>query len=238
MYKSNLLPPHGGKLKPLIIKDKSKKKEILEEAKSFAKINLSSKEISDIIMLATGSFSPLYGFMLKEDYNMVVDEMHLKDGTLWPIPVTLALEKEEAKKYKEGQKVSLNDAERDEILAVMKIEEMYSYDKEREALSTFKTDNLDHPGVKKLYDQGDIYFGGNVQVISDGGYSEKFQEFAYPEETRRIFSEKGWTTIAAFQTRNPIHRSHEYLTKIALEVYDGLFINPIVGKSPPAECNP
>jgi len=226
---SSLVPPHGGRLLPLLVRD-SELEESLKEAETLPRVRLDSKEVSDLIMLAMGAFSPLDGFVKKEDYEGVVADMHLKNGTLWPIPITLAVSKEEAGKIKEGQKIALLNSDNDEIMASMLIEEKYTYDKRREATHVFGTDDEQHPGVQKIYEQGEVYLGGPVKVFSEGDYPERFAEFARPAETRAIFAEKGWTTIAAFQTRNPLHRSHEYLTKVALEVCDGLLIHPIVGK--------
>jgi len=222
---SNLVPPHGGRLLPLLVHD-SELEESLKEAETLPKVRLDSREVSDLIMLAMGAFSPLEGFIGKADYEGVVADMHLKNGTLWPIPITLAVSKEEAQKIKEGHKIALLNSDNDEIMASMLVEEKYTYDKHREALQVFGTDDEQHPGVKKIYEQGEVYLGGPVKVFSEGDYPERFAEFARPAETRAIFAEKGWTTIAAFQTRN----SHEYLTKVALEVCDGLLIHPIVGK--------
>jgi len=226
---SNLVPPHGGSLLPLLFSG-DEGEEALNEARALPKIRLNSREVSDLIMLAMGAFSPLQGFMGKGDYQSVVKEMRLSDGSLWPIPITLSVSKEEAGKIKEGQKVALVDSDQDEVMASMLVEEKYPYDKRQEALQVFATDDEQHPGVTKIYEQGEVYLGGPVKVFSEGGYPERFPEFARPAETRAIFTDKGWTTIAAFQTRNPLHRSHEYLTKIALEVCDGLLIHPIVGK--------
>jgi len=216
-------------LLPLLIHGSEREKGI-KEAKRLPKVRLSSREISDLIMLAIGAFSPLQDFMGREDYENVVAEMRLKSDLLWPIPITLAVSKEEADKIKEGQKVALIDPDRDEIMASILVQEKYSYDKHKEALHVFGTDDLKHPGVEKIYKQGEVYLGGPVTVFSEGGYPQRFAEFARPAETRAIFTDRDWATIAAFQTRNPLHRSHEYLTKIALEVCDGLLIHPIVGK--------
>ena len=226
---SNLVPPHGGKLLPLLASG-SQWENGIKEAEALLKVRLNSREVSDLIMLAIGAFSPLQGFVGEEDYQSVVTQMRLKSGLLWPIPITLAVSKEDADKIKEGQKVALIDPDRDEIMASMLVQEKYTYDKRVEILKVFGTDDLKHPGVEKIYEQGEVYLGGPVKVFSEGGYPERFPEFARPAETRAIFTDRGWATIAAFQTRNPLHRSHEYLTKIALEVCDGLLIHPIVGK--------
>jgi len=223
------VPPHGGRLLPLLVRD-SELEESIKEAETLPKVRLDSKEVSDLIMLAMGAFSPLEGFIGKADYEGVVADMHLKNGTLWPIPITLAVSKEEAEKIKEGQKIALLNSDDGEVMASMLVKEKFTYDKRREATQVFGTDDEQHPGVQKIYEQGEVYLGGPVKVFSEGDYPERFAEFARPAETRAMFTEKGWTTIAAFQTRNPLHRSHEYLTKVALEVCDGLLIHPIVGK--------
>lgn len=226
---SGLVPPHGGRLSPQLVSG-DEREEALSEARTLPRIMLNSREMSDLIMLAMGAFSPLKGFMGSEDYNSVVGEMRLKSGRLWPIPITLAVSNRKAATIREGQKVALVNSSDAEVMATLLVEEKYPYDKRLEAIQVFGTDDLDHPGIKGIYEQGEVYLGGEVKVFSEGGYPERFPEFARPAETRAIFAEKGWKTIVAFQTRNPMHRSHEYLTKIALEVCDGLLIHPIVGK--------
>ena len=226
---ANLVSPHGGRLLPLFVAGEERK-ESLEEAKIIPRVRLSSKEASDLIMLAMGAFSPLDGFLKKQDYESVVAGMRLKNGLVWPIPITLSISKEKAAEIKEGQRIALVNSGNDEIMAGMVVEEKYSYDKKIEALEIFGTDDERHPGVEKIYEQGDVYLGGSVSAFSEGEYAERFPEFARPVETRAIFTDKSWATIAAFQTRNPMHRSHEYLTKIALEICDGLLIHPIVGR--------
>lgn len=225
----DLVPPHGGRLIPLLAHGNERTVEF-KEAPCLHKVRLNSKEISDLIMLGMGAFSPLRGFIGKDDYQSVLNDMRLKSGLLWPIPITLSVAKEEADEIKEGERIALLNSYNDEVMATMLVEEKYSYDKRGEALQVFGTDDDQHPGVKRIYEQSEVYLGGPVKVLSEGSYSQRFPEFARPAETRAIFIDKGWTTIAAFQTRNPMHRSHEYLSKIALEIVDGLFIHPIVGK--------
>ncbi len=226
---SSLVSPHGDRLLPLLVAA-DEREEMLAEAESLPAVKLNSREVSDLIMLAMGAFSPLAGFMGREDYQRVVAGMRLADGCLWPIPITLSVSREEASRIGEGEKIALLNSESGEILGSMLVSEKYTYDKRAEALNVFGTDDTEHPGVRSLYGQGEVYLGGVVKVFSEGDYPERFAEFARPAETRAIFADRGWTTIAAFQTRNPLHRSHEYLTKIALEVCDGLLIHPIVGK--------
>ncbi|MBT3254137.1 MAG: sulfate adenylyltransferase [Candidatus Marinimicrobia bacterium] len=226
----DLVPPHGGKLLPILVSDKTEKSRILDRAEGLKSVVLNSKSESDVIMLATGAYSPLTGFMGSDDYLGVINDLRLSDGLLWPIPVTLPVAKHIAGALEPGEEISLVSLDSNQIMAVMTISEIYSYNKEVEAEKVFATTDLTHPGVVKLYEQGDIYLAGSLKVLSEGGYPETFHEFARPADTRALFEEKGWSTIAAFQTRNPIHRSHEYLTKVALELCDGLLIHPVVGK--------
>ena len=227
-----LVPPHGGKLNPRLVKADE---ESLRQAKLLPQVHLNSKEVSDLIMLAMGAFSPLDGFMTQEDYLGVVRDMEMKDGVLWPIPITLSISGEESQDLEEGQEVALADGESGEIMGTMIVQEKFTYDKQEEALQVFGTNDVAHPGVERLHTQGDVYLGGPVRVFNEGKYPEEYPEFARPTETRKIFEERGWSTVAAFQTRNPMHRSHEYLTKIAMEVSDGVFIHPIVGKLKPGD---
>jgi len=224
------VPPHGGTLKPLLVRGEELG-EIKARIKEMPQVRLSSRETSDLIMLAAGAFSPLDGFMRRDDYLRVVKEMRMTDGTLWPIPITLSVRAEEADNMTPGREISLIDDETGVEMGVMRVEEKYPYDKRREVLNVFRTEDETHPGVAKVYAQGDILLAGGVRVISEGPYPSQYGSYyARPHETRSLFSQKGWQSVAAFQTRNPIHRSHEYCTKIALEICDGLFIHPLVGK--------
>jgi sulfate adenylyltransferase len=157
--------------------------------------------------------------------------MHLTDNTLWPIPITLSVSKEKADSLPLGTEISLIDSDSDELMGSMTIQEKFRYDKNSEAREVFRTEDEAHPGVAKIYAQEEILLGGPVKAFSEGPYPQLYgDQYGRPEDTRAIFIQKGWTTIAAFQTRNPIHRSHEYCTKIALEVSDGILIHPLVGK--------
>lgn len=227
---SKLVPPHGGRLNLLLVEGEERTEQ-KERAKSMPQVRLSSRETSDLIMMAIGAFSPLAGFMGEDDYTRVVQDMRLADGTLWPIPITLSVTKEEADSFSIGSEIALIDDENDELMGSMRIEEVFTYDKRVEARQVYKTEDEAHPGVAKVYSQQNILLSGPVKAFSEGPYPNIFgKRYARPATTRAIFEEKGWTTIAAFQTRNPIHRSHEYCTKIALEVCDGIFIHPLVGK--------
>jgi len=223
------ISPHGGTLIPLLLQGAELKKE-RDKAKKLPQITITSREASDLIMLGMGAFSPLTGFMNRENYESVLAEMHLKDGTFWPVPITLAVSKEHAETLREGQEVALVDEASGEIMGILSVEERFGYNKDFEAQKVFQTESMEHPGVNKLFGQGEILLGGPVKVLSEGEYPTRFHRYyARPAEVRRIFEERGWSQVAAFQVRNPIHRSHEYCTKIALEISDGLFIHPLVG---------
>ncbi|HID39982.1 MAG TPA: sulfate adenylyltransferase [Calditrichaeota bacterium] len=227
---SKLVPPHGKVLKPLMVTD-NERAELMQKAKTLPAVRLTSRETSDLIMLSMGAFSPLDGFMRQADYTNVVKNMHLDNGLMWPIPITLSVGKEQADSLPDGGEVALYDDESGELMGLMTVEEKYTYDKKEEAKHVFRTDDEAHPGVAKVYAQHDVLLGGPVKVFSELHYPQEFAGYyARPAETRAIFEEKGWTRIAGFQTRNPIHRSHEYVTKIAMEVTDGVLIHPLVGK--------
>jgi len=223
-----LVRPHGGELSPLLVDDKACE-QLASRAAHLPKVALSAREASDLAMLATGSFSPLRGFMTQADYLQVVEKMRLADGWMWPIPITLSATESEARQLKGGSEAALVDARSGATLGIMTVEEVFAYDRHREAVCVFGTDDRSHPGVASLYEQDGFYLGGSVHVLSEGDYPQRFPEYARPAETRRIFKANDWTTVAAFQTRNPMHRSHEYLTKIALEICDGVLIHPVVG---------
>ncbi len=224
-----LTPPHGGRLTPLLLSGELLVKE-KARAQGLPRLEMTSRETSDLIMMAMGAFSPLSGFMTREDYVRVVKDMHLAEGTFWPIPITLSANGESAESLHEGDEVALVDRERQEIMGTMEVQGKFTYDKEEEARSVFRTTDRAHPGVDKLFQQNEVLIGGPVKALSEGDYPESFGEyFARPQETRHLFAERGWAQVAAFQLRNPMHRSHEYCTKIALEVSDGLFIHPLVG---------
>jgi len=225
-----LVPPHGGKLKPLLLQGDALEEE-KEKARSFPSVQLTSRETSDLIMMAIGAFSPLEGFMGRDDYMGVIENMHMSDGTLWPIPITLSVSKDQADSLATNSEVALMDDESGELMGSMKVEEKFTYDKVLEVKNVFRTDDEAHPGVAKVYAQKEILLAGPVKAFSEGPYPEQFGDYyGRPDDARHIFTELGWHTVAGFQTRNPIHRSHEYCTKIALEVSDGILIHPLVGK--------
>ncbi|RMG73925.1 MAG: sulfate adenylyltransferase, partial [Nitrospirae bacterium] len=230
-----LVNPHGKekKLKPLLVEG-DERKELLEKAKTLTQVRMTSRETGDLIMMGIGGFTPLEGFMGYDDWKGVCDEMKMSDGTFWPIPITLSTNKGQADSIKEGEEIALVDEESGEIMGIMTVQEKYTIDKEHECKQVFKTTDTEHPGVAKVMAQEEVNLAGPVKVLSEGMFPEKFKGiYMRPAESRKAFEEKGWSTVAAFQTRNPMHRSHEYLTKIAIEICDGVFIHMLLGKLKP-----
>lgn len=228
---STLVKPHGGgSLKPLLLPEAERGAE-LKRAQSLVKVPMTSRETSDVIMLAMGAYTPLDGFMGSKDWKGVCADMKMSSGLFWPIPITLSTTKELAAGIKEGQEVALADGETGEIMAVMTVDEKYSIDKDFENQHVYRTTDPKHPGVQKVNEQGPVNLAGRVMAISEGEYPKKYPGlYLRPAESRALFAEKGWSRVAAFQTRNPMHRSHEHLAKIAVEVTDGVFIHQVLGK--------
>lgn len=224
-----MIPPHGGRLVNRIASNEERE-ELLKKVEDMKKIRVSYWDLSELENIATGLFSPLEGFMIKEDYDSVLDGMRLSDGTVWSIPIVLSVESEVAKDLKVGDDIAIY-GEDNELYAVLHLQDKYERRKEEEAKKVYKTDEDAHPGVAFLYKQGDVALGGRITLLNRIKHSDFLQYRFDPKDTRRIFQEKGWKTVVAFQTRNPIHRAHEYLQKTALEIVDGLFVNPLVGKT-------
>jgi sulfate adenylyltransferase len=233
---TELVPPHGSAtLKPLLLSGKERASE-LKRAAGLKSIPLTTREISDVFMLGMGAYTPLDGFMGKADWRGVCDDMKLANGTFWPIPVTASATSELADPIEIGEDVALCDGESGEILAILTVSEKYSIDKGHECRSVYKTDDEAHPGVQKVIAQADVNLGGTVKTLSEGEYPEKYADlYLTPEQSRAVFIEKGWSRTSAFQTRNPMHRSHEYLAKIAVEVTDGVFIHQVLGALKPGD---
>ncbi len=235
---TKLISPHGSpELIELLLSGDELKAE-QEKAAGLMKVNVTSREAGDLIMLGIGGFTPLTGFMGKEDWKSVCSDMKMpsKDGLFWPIPVTLSVTKEEADKMNIGDEIALYSEEYGEIMATMKVEEKYSIDKEFECQHVYKTAEMEHPGVKMVMEQKEVNLAGPVKVLSEGPFPTEFKGiYQRPSESRAVFEKKGWKTIAALQLRNPMHRSHEFLAKIALEVSDGLYIHQLVGKLKPGD---
>ena len=188
-------------------------------------IILDERSLSDFECIATGLYSPLKGFLGMADYDRVVEEMRLSDGTVWPIPVTLPVTQEVADSIKDDVLLVQDD----EVIGVMHVTEKYTPDKEKECKLVYGTNDLEHPGVKAVMESGDVYLGGDIELFSEIKHDDFHKYRLTPTQTRAYFAEKGWNTVVAFQTRNPLHRAHEYLQKVALEMTDGLLISPLVG---------
>jgi sulfate adenylyltransferase len=221
-----LIAPHGGKL-ILNLAGEAEQVELRELARSLTTITVGSRQLADLEMLAIGAYSPLSGFMTQADYLGVVNEMHLSNGLPWSIPITLSVTNEQAASISAGQQVALVNAE-GALQAVLTVEEKYTYDKQHEARNVYRTEDEAHPGVKVVYQQGDVLLGGPVRVVDV--QPQQFARHRYtPTQSRALFNERGWKRIVAFQTRNPVHRAHEYIQKCALETVDGLYLHPLVG---------
>jgi sulfate adenylyltransferase len=224
--KDELIAPHGGELK-INYASEAERVELQKRALSLPQIPVGSRQLADLEMLAIGAYSPLDGFLTRADYLSVVNELHLSNGLPWSIPITLAVTREQAANLKEGSQVALVDAQ-GALQAVLTIEEKYHYDKQHEARQVYRTEEEAHPGVKVLYEQGDVLLGGPVRVVQL--QQQTFAQYRYtPTQSRALFQERGWKRIVAFQTRNPVHRAHEYIQKCALETVDGLYLHPLVG---------
>ncbi len=223
------IKPHGGVLVNRVVE--GKERELYEQKiGSLESIHLTPKEVSDLEMIAIGAMSPLEGFMCKEDYMTVLDFKRLANGLPWTIPVNLSVNADQVDKYKEGEDVALY-TQKDGLLGILHLEEKWKFDKEMEAKKVYLTEDKKHPGVAAINSMGDYLLGGKISLIHRPIH-EKFGEYRLdPKETRVLFKQKGWSRIVAFQTRNPIHRAHEYLQKCALEVADGLLIHPLMGET-------
>jgi len=232
-----LVNPHGKqkRLRPLL-QEGAALEAAKQRARTLPRLPITSRETSDVIMLGIGAFTPLEGFMGQADWRSVCDEYRLADGTFWPIPITLSTTQEEAGRIREGQAVALADAETGELMAILTVSEKYEIDRAHECRQVFRTTDPAHPGVTTVMAQGDVNLAGPVQVLSEGPYPAKYRGlYMRPGETRKLFEQKGWKTVAALQLRNPMHRSHEYLAKIAVEVCDGVLIQQILGKLKPGD---
>ncbi len=233
---SQLVKPHGGgSLKPLLLEGAARKAE-LQRAATLPQIKISSREAGDLIMLGIGGFTPLDGFMGQADWQGVCDRMQTASGLFWPIPITLSTDQATADALKIGAEVALFDPERNEILATMTVSEKYAIDKAHECQQVFRTTDPAHPGVKMVMEQGAVNLAGPVKVVSEAEFPTQYGDmYMTPAQTRAEFEKRGWKKVAAFQTRNPMHRSHEYLAKIAVEVCDGVMVHSLLGKLKPGD---
>lgn len=223
------LEPHGGKLINRLVSGRERDL-LLQEAEGLKAIPINNWTVSDIDCIAVGAFSPLTGFMNEDDYTSVVERMRLADGTVWSIPITLSVDPQLASELSIGDRVSLVGEDK-VIYAILTVESIYEVDQQKEAVQAFKTDDREHPGVAKLFERSSTYIGGPIDVLNRPE-RDQFAEFYFdPARTRQIFADKGWKSIVGFQTRNPVHRAHEYIQKSAMEIVDGLFLNPLVGET-------
>lgn len=228
---SKTIKPHGGRLVDRILAGEAREElKAKTEDPSMKRVVLNEREISDLEMIATGALSPLEGFMCMDDYENVLDIMRLSNGLPWTIPVVLSATDEEAKDLKEGDDVALVDSS-NIVLAVLHLEEKHHHDKKKEAIEVYGVDDLNHPGVNYIYQKGNILLGGKISMINRPKHKD-FQKYRLdPIETRVLFAKKGWKRIVGFQTRNPVHRAHEYIQKCALEVVDAILLHPLVGET-------
>jgi sulfate adenylyltransferase len=235
---SNLILPHGGgDLRPLLLEGEARSEEI-RKAERLKKVPMTSRETSDLIMMGIGAFTPLDGFMGRDDWQGCCEtyRMASKNGLFWPIPITLSAEEDYAGSVATGDEVALWDTETEAVMGTMKITEKYKIDKEYECKQVFRTTDPAHPGVQKVMEQGAVNLVGPVKVVSESYYPEMFKGiYQRPAEARAAFAERGWTTVAALQLRNPMHNSHAYLAWIAIEVCDGVYIHQLVGKLKPGD---
>lgn len=223
----NLIEPHGGILVNRVCQGQVREY-LLDQIPSMEKILLSDRKASDLEMIAIGAFSPLEGFMGEDDHLSILRNNRLKNGCPWTIPITLAVSEEDEKRYVIDKDIALCD-KNGRPLGVLSLEEKYGYDKEIEAETVYGTTDLAHPGVAALYESGDVLLAGRVSMVNRPDHGELTEMLLDPKETRLLFYYKGWKSVVAFQTRNPIHRAHEYIQKCALEAVDGLLVHPLVG---------
>jgi sulfate adenylyltransferase len=223
---NQLITPHGGEL-VINMASAAERAELQERARGLSEVLVDSRQMADLEMLAIGAYSPLGGFMKRADYLGVVNDMHLENGLPWSVPITISVTSEQAANLKEGSQVALVN-EHGTLQAVMLVEEKYGYDKQHEASKVYRTTEEAHPGVKVVYQQADVLLGGSVRVVALP--NQAFAKYRFtPTQSRQQFTERGWKRVVGFQTRNPVHRAHEYIQKCALETVDGLYLHPLVG---------
>jgi sulfate adenylyltransferase len=226
-YYSDGIPPHGGQLVNRIATPEQREV-FLSKAEFLPRVQLDARAVSDLEMIAISGFSPLTGFMNQEDYNRVVAEMRLANGTVWSIPITLSVTEEVAAPLVEGGLIRLDNPE-GQFIGVLELTQKYTYDKKHEVINVYRTDDEKHPGVQVVYNQGSVNLAGDVWLLERAPHSQFPAYQIDPVESRKLFRLRGWKTIVGFQTRNPIHRAHEYIQKCAMETVDGLFLHPLVG---------
>jgi sulfate adenylyltransferase len=227
IHHADAIAPHGGHLVNRIA-TAEQRAIFLEKADGLPRIEIDERTVSDLVMIAIGAFSPLTGFMEQADYESVVNQMHLTNGLPWAIPVTLSVANDVADSLKEGSLVRLDNAA-GQFVGVLELTQKYHYDKVHEAIHVYRTNEERHPGVKVVYEQGPVNLAGPIWLLQRDAHPQFPTYQIDPIESRALFREKGWKSIVGFQTRNPIHRAHEYIQKCALEIVDGLFLHPLVG---------
>lgn len=228
-FTNDTIRPHGGTLVNRIVEG-TEREQLIENAKSLHSIILNQWSLSDLELIGIGGFSPLTGFMNQADYESVVEHVHLKNGHIWSVPITLPVSQTEANNLEIGEQVALY-GEDGTLYGVLDLEEKYTYDKEKEAQHVYGTTDNAHPGVKKVYEKGEYYLAGPIQLINRPQHDAFVDYHLDPLETRQLFNKVNWKTVVGFQTRNPVHRAHEYIQKSALEIVDGLLLNPLVGET-------
>ncbi len=228
MSETDPIAPHGGTLVDLLAKG-DKAADLAAEAANLPKLVINERELSDLEMLAVGALSPLTGFQSEDDYHQVLETMHLTNGLPWAIPVVLGLGDDDLHRVGGADAIALLPAEGADAVAVLRVSGQFKRDKHKEALSVYRTDDMEHPGVKAMYDSGDTCVAGTLEVIALPPHDDFVSYRLTPAETRATFRERGWRTVVGFQTRNPIHRAHEYIQKCALEIVDGLMVHPLMG---------
>lgn len=233
---SKLVEPHGGNGLNALLAPAVERAEELERARGLKQVKMTSREVSDVLMLAMGAYTPLEGFMGEADWRGVCLDMKLENGVFWPIPITLSCSGEVADGIGIEEEIALVDGDSGEVLAIMEVTEKYAPDKALECEHVYRTTDPAHPGVQKVMEQGEINLAGRVTCLSEGDYPKQYPDlYIRPAEARAMFMDNGWSRVAAFQTRNPMQRAHEHLAKIAIEVTDGVFIHQVLGKLKPGD---
>ena len=230
-----LVKPHGrADLNPLLVEE-GQRSDLLAEAKTLRPVTMTSRELSDLLMFGMGAYSPLEGFMNEESWRKCCTDYKTDQGLFWPIPITVSVSEDTASSISIGETVALTD-EDSTIYGTLKVDEKYTIDKDLECREVYRTLDPKHPGVEKVMAQEPVNLAGSVTVLNEGIYPSTYKGlYLKPEETRAIFEKNNWSTVAAFQTRNPMHRSHEHLAKIAIEICDGLLIHQVLGALKPGD---
>ena len=233
---AKLVAPHGGNGLKALLAAPTVRAAALARAQGLRKVPLTTREVSDVLMMGMGAYTPIDGFMDAADWRRVSLEMRLDNDIFWPIPITLSCTRVLAESIQLAEEVALTDGESGEILATMELTEKYAPDKALECEHVYRTNDAAHPGVQKVLEQGEVNLAGRVTCLSEGEYPNKYPElYIRPEQARAMFLDNGWSRVAAFQTRNPMQRAHEYLVKIAIEIMDGVFIHQVLGKLKPGD---